>query len=64
MKKFFRQIKDNILAYAAVYTLIFIGCYFLLNFFSLGFRQWVYIVSAIFVVGGLLIGVIRLDCFT
>lgn len=60
MEKIKKYIPRIILLDTIFYTLIFVALYFILSFFKLMFREWIYIVSAIIIVVGFVIGIIQL----
>lgn len=55
-----KNIPRIILLDIIIYALIIVALYFILPFFNLMFREWIYIVSAIVIIGGFVIGVIQL----
>ena len=52
-----KKIFDKMILFTIIYIVLFIAMYELLRCFSLHFRQWVYIVSAIIIVLGFSIGI-------
>ncbi len=60
MEKIKKYIPKIILLDTILYTLIMVAVYFILSFFKLMFREWIYIVSAIIIIGGFVAGIIQL----
>ena len=60
MKKIKKYIPKIILLDTIIYTLIIVTLYFILSSFKLMFREWIYIVSAIIIIGGFVAGIIQL----
>ena len=60
MKKIKKYIPKIILLDTIIYTLIIVTLYFILSSFKLLFREWIYIVSAIIIIGGFVAGIIQL----
>jgi hypothetical protein len=60
MGKIKRYIPKIILLDTIIYILIIGILYIILSFFKLMFREWVYIISAILIMVGLIIGIIQL----
>ena len=59
MEKFKKYITGNILLDTILYTLIIVVLYFILAYFKLMFREWVYIISAIIIIIGVVAGIIQ-----
>ena len=60
MEKIKKYIPKIILLDTIIYTLIIVALYFILSFFKLMFREWIYIVSTIIIVIGFILGIIQL----
>lgn len=60
MEKIKKYIPKIILLDTIIYTLIIVTLYFILSSFKLMFREWIYIVSAVIIIGGLVAGIIQL----
>lgn len=60
MEKIKKYIPKIILLDTILYTLIIVALYFILSSFKLMFREWIYIVSAVIIIGGLVAGIIQL----
>lgn len=60
MEKIKKYIPKIILLDTILYTLIIVVLYFILSSFKLMFREWIYIVSAVIIIGGLVAGIIQL----
>lgn len=60
MEKIKKYIPKIILLDTIIYTLIIVALYFILSSFKLMFREWIYIVSAVIIIGGLVAGIIQL----
>lgn len=60
MEKIKNYIPKIILLDTILYTLIIVTLYFILSSFKLMFREWIYIVSAIIIIGGFVAGIIQL----
>ena len=60
MKKIKKYIPRIILLDTILYALIIVALYFILSFFKLMFREWVYIVSVIIIMLGFVVGIIQL----
>lgn len=60
MEKIKKYIPKIILLDTIIYTLIIVTLYFILSSFKLMFREWIYIVSAIIIIGGFVAGIIQL----
>ena len=60
MEKIKKYIPKIILLDTILYTLIIVALYFILSFFKLMFREWIYILSAIIIIGGFSAGIIQL----
>lgn len=60
MKKIKKYIPKIILLDTFIYILLLVILYFILSFFNLMFREWVYIISAIIIIFGFIIGIIQL----
>ena len=60
MKKIKKYIPQIILLDTISYMLIIVTLYFILSSFKLMFREWIYIVSAVIIIGGLVAGIIQL----
>ena len=60
MEKIKKYIPKIILLDTIIYTLIIVALYFILSSFKLMFREWIYIVSAIIIIGGFVAGIIQL----
>ncbi len=60
MEKIKKYIPKIILLDTILYTLIIVTLYFILSSFKLMFREWIYIVSAVIIIGGFVAGIIQL----
>ena len=60
MEKIKKYIPKIILLDTILYTIIIVALYFILSSFKLMFREWIYIVSAIIIIGGFVAGIIQL----
>ena len=60
MEKIKKYIPKIILLDTMLYTLIIVTLYFILSSFKLMFREWIYIVSAVIIIGGFVAGIIQL----
>lgn len=60
MEKIKKYIPKIILLDTIFYTLIIVALYFILSSFKLMFREWIYIVSAVIIIGGFVAGIIQL----
>ena len=60
MEKIKKYIPQIILLDTILYMLIIVTLYFILSSFKLMFREWIYIVSAIIIIGGFVAGIIQL----
>ena len=60
MEKFKKNIPKIILLDTILYMLIIVTLYFILSSFKLMFREWIYIVSAVIIIGGFVAGIIQL----
>ena len=60
MEKIKKYIPKIILLDTIIYTLIIVALYFILSSFKLMFREWIYIVSAVIIIGGFVAGIIQL----
>ena len=60
MEKIKKYIPQIILLDTIIYTLIIVALYFILSSFKLMFREWIYIVSAVIIIGGFVAGIIQL----
>lgn len=60
MEKIKKYIPKIILLDTILYMLIIITLYFILSSFKLMFREWIYIVSAVIIIGGFVAGIIQL----
>lgn len=60
MKKIKKYIPRIVLLDTILYTLVIVALYFILSYFKLMFREWIYIVSAIIIITGFIVGVIQL----
>ena len=60
MKSIKKYILKYILLYPILYTLIIVSLHYILTIFGLMFREWVYYLSVIIVIVGLIIGIIQL----
>lgn len=60
MEKIKKYIPKIILLDTIIYTLIIVTLYFILSSFKLMFREWIYIVSAVIIIGGFVTGIIQL----
>ena len=60
MEKIKKYIPKIILLNTILYMLIIVTLYFILSSFKLMFREWIYIVSAIIIIGGFVAGIIQL----
>ncbi len=60
MKKIKKYIPKIILLDTILYMLIIVTLYFILSSFKLMFREWIYIVSAVIIIGGFVAGIIQL----
>lgn len=60
MKKIKKYIPKIILLDTILYMLIIVILYFILSSFKLMFREWIYIVSAVIIIGGFVAGIIQL----
>ena len=60
MGKIKKYIPQIILLYTILYMLIIVTLYFILSSFKLMFREWIYIVSAVIIIGGFVAGIIQL----
>ena len=60
MEKIKKYIPKIILLDTIIYTLIIVTLYFILSSFKLMFREWIYIVSAVIIIGGFVAGIIQL----
>ncbi len=60
MEKIKKYIPKIILLDTILYTLIIVALYFILSSLKLMFREWIYIVSAVIIIGGLVAGIIQL----
>lgn len=60
MEKIKKYIPKIILLDTILYMLIIVTLYFILSSFKLMFREWIYIVSAVIIIGGFVAGIIQL----
>ncbi len=60
MEKIKKYIPQIILLDTIIYTLIIVALYFILSSFKLMFRECIYIVSAVIIIGGFVAGIIQL----
>ena len=60
MEKIKKYIPKIILLDTIIYTLIIVTLYFILSSFKLMFREWIYIVSAVIIIGSFVAGIIQL----
>ena len=60
MEKIKKYIPQIILLDTISYMLIIVTLYFILSSFKLMFREWIYIVSAVIIIGGFVAGIIQL----
>ena len=60
MEKIKKYIPQIILLDTILYMLIIVTLYFILSSFKLMFREWIYIVSAVIIIGGFVAGIIQL----
>ena len=60
MGKIKKYIPQIILLDTILYMLIIVTLYFILSSFKLMFREWIYIVSAVIIIGGFVAGIIQL----
>ena len=60
MEKFKKNIPKIILLDTILYMLIIVTLYFILSSFKLMFREWIYIVSAVIIIGSFVAGIIQL----
>ena len=60
MEKIKKYIPRIILLDTIIYTLIIVTLYLILSFCKLMFREWIYIVSAIIIMFGFIVGIIQL----
>lgn len=60
MEKIKKYIPKIILLDTILYMLIIVTLYFILSTFKLMFREWIYIVSAVIIIGGFVAGIIQL----
>ena len=60
MNKIFKYIPKIILLDTILFCFIIVALYYLLSFFNLMFRNWIYTVSAIIVMLGFVVGIIQL----
>ena len=60
MEKIKKYIPKIILLDTIIYTLIIVTLYFILSSFKLMFREWIYIVSTLIIIGGFVAGIIQL----
>ena len=60
MEKIKKYIPRIILLDTIIYTLIIVTLYLILSFCKLMFREWIYIVSAVIIIGGFVAGIIQL----
>ena len=60
MEKIKKYIPKIILVDTIIYTLIIVTLYLMLSFCKLMLREWIYIVSAIIIMFGFIVGIIQL----
>lgn len=60
MGKIKKYIPRVILLDIILYTFLLVILFFILSLFNLMFREWIYIVSAIIIIVGFVIGIIQL----
>lgn len=60
MEKLKKYIPQIILLDTILYALIIVVLHFILSFFKLMFREWIYVVSAIIIIFGFVTGIIQL----
>lgn len=60
MEKIKKYIPQIILLDTILYMLIIVTLYYILSSFKLMFREWIYIVSAVIIIGGFVAGIIQL----
>lgn len=57
-----KNILKSVLIYTIIYISIFVIINFILNVFDMNYREWIYFVSLILIVIGLIVGTIQLLC--
>lgn len=56
MKRIFKKLENNILAYTSIFTIFFVLLHFLFKLFNIRFRLWCYCLVATFMIVGIIVG--------